>query len=89
MSTDLVKDGSVWAEEGVGDEPAGPVRPADVERLRQGGPILTLTLPGEGAYNAHFELFMENHRFAVYFIQNNPKLTQPQTFGHYTQMPSL
>ena len=37
MFADLVKDGSVWAEEGVGDEPAGPVRPADVERLRQGG----------------------------------------------------
>ena len=36
----------------------------------------------------HF--FMKNDPiFVVYFIQNDTKLTPPQTLGHYAQMPSL
>ena len=50
---------------------------------------LTLSLPVQReAYNAHFTFFHGKlPHFAVYFIQNNTKLTPPQNLGDYAQMP--
>ena len=51
---------------------------------------LTLILQGGGAERPIFSFFHEKSpHFAVYFIQNNTKLTQPHTFGQYSQMPPI
>ena len=57
------------------------------KKIESNNPNLT---KGGGADNANFTFLHEKlPHFVVYFIQNNTKLTPPQTLGHYSQMPSI
>ena len=53
--------------------------------------FFTLILPGRGGgCHAHFTFFIKKIApLCGPLIQNNTKLTPPQTLGHYTQMPPL